>query len=362
MKSKRGLSIIFIVVVLIALMANTAFGATTTVTVNGIVLTYPDYPRSSGGFNACNLSALGDAASILLSNLPEGANVDLGFVYAFEATQAVTHLPIQTYNNVTGGSLQVAVPYPPIESWPANAQGEKILTMSVNVTVNAPDGTQTKLTSRGWWGRCVEEKPTPTFTATSTPTEVPPTATFTATSTPTEVPPTPTFTATFTPTSVPPTATFTATFTPTSVPPTPTFTATFTPTSVPPTPTFTATPTATPVAFQGCTPGYWRQSQHFDSWAATGYAPSDSFGAVFGVTPSFSPSTLLDAVWLGGGGENALARHAVAGLLNAAHPSVSYPLNPAQVISGVQFSYATGSFEAFKDILDAANNAGCPLN
>ena len=114
--------------------------------------------------------------------------------------------------------------------------------------------------------------------------------------------------------------------------------------------------------FQGCTPGYWRQDQHFDSWVPTGYAPSDDFEAVFGVNASFDPDTLLDAVWLGGGGEFALARHAVAALLNAAHPDVNYQFTVAQVIAGVQNAYATGNFEPFKTQLDFANNAGCPLN
>jgi hypothetical protein len=117
-----------------------------------------------------------------------------------------------------------------------------------------------------------------------------------------------------------------------------------------------------PLVYQGCTPGYWRQDQHFDSWVPTGYAPGDDFEAVFGVDASFDPHTLLDAVWLGGGGEFALARHAVAALLNAAHPAVNYQFTEAQVIAGVQNAYATGNFEPFKIQLDFANNAGCPLN
>ncbi|MDT8304825.1 MAG: hypothetical protein RRC07_02720 [Anaerolineae bacterium] len=115
-----------------------------------------------------------------------------------------------------------------------------------------------------------------------------------------------------------------------------------------------------PLDFQGCTPGYWRQEHHFDSWA--GYSPADDFNSVFGVSATFDPHTLLDAVWLGGGGENALARHAVAALLNAANPDVNYFYSEAQIISGVQNAYATGDFEPFKTALDFANNAGCPLN
>jgi len=131
-----------------------------------------------------------------------------------------------------------------------------------------------------------------------------------------------------------------------------------------PKPSPTPTPTATPPPpdGEGCTPGYWRQEQHFDSWVPTGYATGDDFETVFGVNASFNPDTLLDAVWLGGGGENALARHAVAALLNAAHPSVDYEYSVAQIIAMVQQAYATGDFEETKDLFDAANNAGCPLN
>lgn len=119
-----------------------------------------------------------------------------------------------------------------------------------------------------------------------------------------------------------------------------------------------------PPPAEGCTPGYWRQSQHFDAWDATGYSIGDDFGDVFGVgdLPTFDPSTLLDAVWLGGGGEYALARHAVAALLNASHPDLDYFFSEMDIIAGVQGAYATGNFEPFKDALDAANNAGCSLN
>jgi hypothetical protein len=117
-----------------------------------------------------------------------------------------------------------------------------------------------------------------------------------------------------------------------------------------------------PLDFQGCTPGYWRQEHHFDSWVPTGYAPADDFNSVFGVTATFNPHTLLDAVWLGGGGENALARHAVAALLNAAHPDINYYYSVSQILAGVQAAYASGDFEPFKSALDFANNAGCPLN
>jgi hypothetical protein len=111
---------------------------------------------------------------------------------------------------------------------------------------------------------------------------------------------------------------------------------------------------------EGCTPGYWKQSQHFDSWE--GYATGDDFDTVFGVD-LFNPDiSLLDALNLGGGGVNALARHAVAALLNAASSGVDASLSEAEVIQLVQDAETSGDFEAAKNTLAASNELGCPLN
>jgi hypothetical protein len=110
---------------------------------------------------------------------------------------------------------------------------------------------------------------------------------------------------------------------------------------------------------EGCTPGYWKQTQHFDSWC-TDYAPTDLYKDVFGVTPSFGDLTLLQVLKQGGGGEIALARHAVAALLNACYSLDFY--SPSEVISMVQGAYASGDFESAKNILEYANELGCPLN
>jgi hypothetical protein len=113
---------------------------------------------------------------------------------------------------------------------------------------------------------------------------------------------------------------------------------------------------------QGCTPGYWRQDHHYDSW--TGYSPTDDFDATFGVN-FFTPNkTLGAAVALGGGGVNALARHGVAALLNAASGGVAYAYTTAEVIAIVRGTgaYAGLSMEARKDLLAVANESSCPLN
>jgi hypothetical protein len=93
-----------------------------------------------------------------------------------------------------------------------------------------------------------------------------------------------------------------------------------------------------------------------------GYAPGDSFETVFGVSATGSPS-LLDGLKANGGGENALMRHAVAALLNAAAGSgVDYGFTTAQVIAMVQAAYADGDFEAYKNMFAAENDQDCPLN
>ncbi len=175
-----------------------------------------------------------------------------------------------------------------------------------------------------------------------TPTPVPPTDT-PVPPTDTPVPPTETpIPPTETP--VPPTET--------PVPPTETPVP---PTVTPPAPT----PTTSPPGGQGCTPGYWKQPHHFDSWVQ--YNPTDDYEVVFGVDASFNKD-LVGALSQGGGGEKALGRHAVAALLNAVNPNVSYAYTPANVIAMVQSAYATGNFEGIKNLFAAQNETGCPLN
>ncbi len=108
---------------------------------------------------------------------------------------------------------------------------------------------------------------------------------------------------------------------------------------------------------QGCTPGYWRQAHHYDSWV--GLSPDDSFADVFGVGPEMS---LGQAVRARGGGANALIRHAVAALLNANSPDVEYDLASSDIIDLVQSAFASGEFEDIKDLFDDLNNQGCELN
>ena len=126
---------------------------------------------------------------------------------------------------------------------------------------------------------------------------------------------------------------------------------------------------------QGCTPGYWKQKQHFDSWKW--YGQSDLVDVVFGLgakpfrsTAKNNPTgalTLLQALELNGnGGGEQLFRHGTAALLNSVYQSgVSYPYTAAQVITMVRTAWLSGDaakIDAAHSALGAANEKGCPLN
>jgi len=95
---------------------------------------------------------------------------------------------------------------------------------------------------------------------------------------------------------------------------------------------------------EGCTPGFWKQSQHFGHWPA-GRSPGDDYETIFGVDITIKVNnmqettpTLLQALQAQGGAQNALARHSVAALLNA-ETSVSFLFSSAQVIALVQDAF-----------------------
>jgi hypothetical protein len=125
---------------------------------------------------------------------------------------------------------------------------------------------------------------------------------------------------------------------------------------------------------EGCTPGFWRVPQHFDSW--TGYATNQPFSSVFGRvitvrtkgsqsnnTPYLATDpTLLEAVWAQGGGINDLARHAVAALLNASSPDVDYMYSVASVIAMFQAAYDSGNYGPTATMFMMENELGCPID
>jgi hypothetical protein len=131
------------------------------------------------------------------------------------------------------------------------------------------------------------------------------------------------------------------------------------------------------VGNEGCTPGYWKNNAikwGASAWAPTGYNATDKFSDVFGVVitvragnrRTITDPTLLQALQATGGGVDALARSAVAALLNAAHPDINYAIaDPQDVIDMVYEALTSGDPYIINELhgdLDWYNNAGCPLD
>lgn len=109
---------------------------------------------------------------------------------------------------------------------------------------------------------------------------------------------------------------------------------------------------------EGCSPGYWKQSQHFGKWSAP-YTPNTLFGSVF--ENAFPGKTLLQVLSQGGGGLNALGRQTVAALLNAASLGVDYPYSPEEVITKFNAVYPSENYDALKSDFEYLNTIYCPL-
>lgn len=127
---------------------------------------------------------------------------------------------------------------------------------------------------------------------------------------------------------------------------------------------------------EGCTPGYWKQNHHFDSWPAP-YSPKDKLEDPFNVPRNLKLArperedpenlTLIEGLELRGGKVNALIRHAVAALLNAASDGVSFNLTVNEVIT--KFNDAVDKkgnrkreIRETKNEFENFNEQGCPLN
>jgi hypothetical protein len=129
-----------------------------------------------------------------------------------------------------------------------------------------------------------------------------------------------------------------------------------------------------PPTSKGCTPGYWKQDQHFDSWPS-GVTPSQYLKTYFsGTIPlsfggkSLGNYTMLDGLKMKGGSGvdgawQILMRAAVAAYLNS-KMNFGYQYTTAQVVSMVNTALASNNRDLIvitAGKLDLANNAGCTL-
>lgn len=103
-------------------------------------------------------------------------------------------------------------------------------------------------------------------------------------------------------------------------------------------------------AEQWCSPGYWRQPQHEDSWAATGLEPSDLYSEVFdGAVPPVSRK----------------ARACSDPVKVPANPTLMQVLTNPQCYGGDAFNLVADALsDAHPDINYAGNRVpnACPLN
>lgn len=124
-----------------------------------------------------------------------------------------------------------------------------------------------------------------------------------------------------------------------------------------------------PPAFQGCTPGYWKN--HLAAWGSV--SPSAKVNSVFSgayLDSKLGNASLKDALSFKGGSplagaQQILLRAAVAAYLNASSAGVDYPLTTQQVIDQVNAALNTTDRSYVIDTasqLDSFNNLGCPLN
>jgi hypothetical protein len=124
------------------------------------------------------------------------------------------------------------------------------------------------------------------------------------------------------------------------------------------------------VGGEGCTPGFWKNHtdtvKYPNAWPPTGYSPNQLIEAVFAIDVNgngiVDGPTLIEGLNAGGGGLNALYRHAVAALLNSAHPGIDYSFSTAQVIAMFQAAIVSGNYEATKNLFAAENEQGCPIS
>jgi hypothetical protein len=132
-----------------------------------------------------------------------------------------------------------------------------------------------------------------------------------------------------------------------------------------------------PPVGKGCTPGYWKQSQHFDSWVPTGLKTTDLVSKLYSNAylytldgKQMSKYTLVQALSFKGGSgplgsAQILLRAAVAAELNARYQGIGYPMSAGAIITAVQNALASvnrGQMILLASQLDDLNNLGCVLN
>jgi hypothetical protein len=123
---------------------------------------------------------------------------------------------------------------------------------------------------------------------------------------------------------------------------------------------------------QGCTPGYWKN--HLDTnqraQELVGINVNEAVLDITGIDladyaafDGYEDLTTDQAVLLKGGGLNAFYRQVGAAIFNTYYGSdeLDY-IHPFTTFTSYIQMAVDGNIEGAKDLIDAANNLGCPLN
>ena len=125
---------------------------------------------------------------------------------------------------------------------------------------------------------------------------------------------------------------------------------------------------------EGLTPGFWKtnvDTKNAVAWPrlADGTLvldPLQPVSSLFaGFPPVYASLTLDQGLGSGGGGIEALLRHAIAAVLNATHPWVAYPLSAGEIVALVNAAIASGNpttIESLKNQLQGYNERGSDLD
>jgi hypothetical protein len=125
---------------------------------------------------------------------------------------------------------------------------------------------------------------------------------------------------------------------------------------------------------EGLTPGFWKtnvDTKRAVAWPRLSdgslvFDPLQPISSLFtGLPASLASLSLAAGLGLGGGGVEALLRHAIAAVLNATHPYVAYPLSAAEVVKLTNDAIASGdaaTITALKDRLEGYNRLESDLD
>jgi hypothetical protein len=133
------------------------------------------------------------------------------------------------------------------------------------------------------------------------------------------------------------------------------------------------------VCLEGCTPGFWQGGLGATLWDGVPMNPDPDWTAAGGLGSnpfihdtkfndffaSYAPAdglSMMDIVGIGGGPEDwrKAARNVVAGYLNASF-GIDYPYSPQQVADLWADAVSSGDFAGLHQLLEAANELGCPI-